>query len=96
MLCVFLILALNLCISIHKSPQRNHYSKLSMEIMGAKAERDQEVSKLSALKKQLQSLPPRIAYLENKAVELDKKREFLIHMRSYTKTQMNENERNTL
>ena len=96
MLCVFLILALNLCISIHKSPALNQYYKLCMETEDAKLEHDQEVSKLSALKKQLQGLPPRIAYLENKVAKLKKKREFLIQMRSFIKTQMTENERNSL
>ena len=51
---------------------------------------------MSALKKQLQGLPPRIAYLENKVAKLEKKREFLIQMRSFIKTQMTENKRNSL
>ena len=87
---------LNLCISIHKTPAVNHYFKLSGEIVDATAEHDQEVSELSALKKQLLSLPPRITYLKNRVEKLEEKKKFLIQMRSYAKSQMTENERNSL
>lgn len=61
--------------------------------MDTKSCHDMEVSKLSALRKQLVTLPSRISYLEMKVEKLREQKEFLIRMRDFTKSQMTENEK---
>ena len=63
--------------------------------MDTKSGHDMEVSKLSAQRKQLVTLPSRISYLEMKVEKLREQKEFLIRMRDFTKSQMTENEKKT-
>ena len=78
------------------APAVHHYKMLSSNILDVKRKRDTEVSKLSALQKQLETLPSRIAYCEMTVNKLQKQYQYFIDMREYTKSKMSPDEKRLL
>ena len=78
------------------APAVQHYKMLSLNILDVKRRRDTEVSKLSALQKQLETLPSRIAYCKMTVNKLQKQHQYFMDMRDLTKSQMSSNEKRLL